>query len=419
MSKLISVVSTPSLEKWDWRNPEKGIGGSETSHVRMAQELYKRGHNVLSFSPLEERYIPDDPTGLTWMNSADAETLGHSIANSSVVINYRDPKVCDSEKPAGAKWWFIAQDVDYGDQWTPERLAKVDRYVTLCPTHAAYTKGRYPDLHTSGKLFISSNGISSEEIAREIREIPRNKKRLMYASSPDRGLMLLLENWFRIRERVPDAEIHVFYGFQNYLKIIEFNGVDDWRTSHMAKLYELLKQPGVVWHDRVGQRELWQEWAKSNIWFYPTDFPETSCITSMEAQACGAIPVTTNFWALKSNIIDGYTFDSTPQKSEVVRSLMIEKVVELLKDSSDWDDRGPDYNEDGFGYDVKSLREAMQRDALNRFDWRVYADQWDTWIREDLGLEPFRPPKIVESASDWDASQAMKYSNGSSVIKVN
>ena len=376
----VAIVSTPTLERWDWRNPERGIGGSETSHVRMAQGLKKAGVDVISYAPLPED-TPEDKTGLLWRPSEDFR-----VSDVRVTINYRDPKVFEAEKPAGAKWWFVAQDVDY--PWDPEALAKVDRYLTLCPEHARYTKQRYPELHTSGRLFVSSNGIDAEGIRNETAEIKREPFRLTYASSPDRGLMLILENWFRVKERVPEAEIHVFYGFKNMEVIVSANGTSDWRFQYQARLQQLLKQPGVVWRDRVGQRELWREWAKTNLWFHPTDFPETSCITSMEAQACGAIPVTNRLWALKDNVRHGYLFDGIPQKSPRVKCEMIEAVVRHLRKTEAnfgheiWDDEWFTAEYDWYGQ--HSRRDVMQGKAIVRFDWRNVVDQWGRWIEEDL-----------------------------------
>src|SRR6185369_7057219 len=45
--------------------------------------------------------------------------------------------------------------------------------------------------------------------------------------------------------------------------------------------------PGVVMHGRVNQRELAEAMLGAGVWFYPTWFSETSCITAMEAQAAG------------------------------------------------------------------------------------------------------------------------------------
>ena len=372
--KQIAIVSSPSLEKWDWRSPAKGIGGSETSHVRMAQGLRNAGFDIVSFAPVPEDVV-DDPTGLSWRDTSEFRAR-----DFKVVIDYRDPALLRTpRKPKKASWWFVAQDVGY--PWG-EEIAKVDRYLTLCPTHARYTRDLYPELHKDGRLFISSNGIDSEGIREVLADfqklgLKRNPKRLMYASSPDRGLMCLLEQWFRIVERVPEAELHVFYGFHNMEKIVAMVGPGDWRAEYQRKLEALLRQPGVVWHDRVGQSELWRNWAETNVWPYFCDFPETNCITSMEAQACGAIPVVTNFWALRTMVSEyGYKFDGLPQKSAVVRQLMVEKVIELLRNSDETWDKWP-------GGDLPK-RSWMIHDALKRFDWSNVVGQWSRWLEEDL-----------------------------------
>ena len=376
----IAIVSPTSLEDWSWKNPkEKGIGGSETSHCYMTQKLAELGFNVESYAPIPEGLEEFGPAGVRWRHFSDK-----SYQDAEILIVYRSPEALDFGKKPNQRIWFVAQDVAYQGAMTPERLAKIDRYLALSPVHVGFTKSLYPELHESGRLFQSANGIDSAGIKAAIAGIERQPRRMMYASSADRGLKLILENWFRIRERVPDAELVVAYGFDNMEKIVKLMSGNDWRAGYQKELEELLKQPGITVTGRIGQDRLWEEMAKSNIWFYPCDFPETFCCQAAEQQACGAIPVTTNFWALRQNVLDGYKFDSTPQASEVVRSLMIEKVIELLEDSSFWDIRGPDYNEGGMGYGVRSRREEMQEDASDTFDWGRVADQWQKWIDEDL-----------------------------------
>ena len=53
----------------------------------------------------------------------------------------------------------------------------------------------------------------------------------------------------------------------------------------------LTKTPGIVLHGRVNQAELAEAMLSASVWFYPTWFSETSCITAMEAQAAGLICV--------------------------------------------------------------------------------------------------------------------------------
>jgi glycosyltransferase involved in cell wall biosynthesis len=169
--------------------------------------------------------------------------------------------------------------------------------------------------------------------------------------------------------------------------IVQANGAGDWRDKYQERHQQLLKQPGVVWRDRVGQKELWRELAKTNLWFHPTDFPETSCITSMEAQAAGALPVTNRLWALKDNVINGYRFDGIPQKSPRVKCEMIEAVVRHLRGTHPR--LGHDKWDSGWFADpkmsyVKCPRNEMREAALLRFDWANVVGQWTKWLEEDL-----------------------------------
>jgi glycosyltransferase involved in cell wall biosynthesis len=163
-------------------------------------------------------------------------------------------------------------------------------------------------------------------------------------------------------------------------EIVRLNGQGDWRFQYQEELQHLLKQPGVVNHGRVGQEALWEHWAQTNVWLHPTDFPETSMITCMEAQALGAIPVINRLWATKTNILDGYQYDGIPQKSAVIRSLMVEKAVQLLNGESEswdcpleWDYKKPN----------PTRRSSMQEMALTRFDWSNIVKQWSKWIEKD------------------------------------
>jgi glycosyltransferase involved in cell wall biosynthesis len=63
-------------------------------------------------------------------------------------------------------------------------------------------------------------------------------------------------------------------------------------------LIPLLNQDGVFDHGRVNHRQLAKEMLSSGFFTYPCSFEEISCISVMKAQACGAIPITTDYAAL-------------------------------------------------------------------------------------------------------------------------
>lgn len=359
----VTIVSSQTLEPWDYLTPWiTGIGGSETSHIEMAQRLAKRKFNIYSYAPIFPGTTPIDSYNVRWLHSRDYET-----DLDGVYINYRDPTLCDKPKTKGQKWWFVAQDVDYPGHWTEERLAKIDRYICLCNEHARFTIKTYPSI--KDRVYISSNGIRTDYIKNYLKKNKRKKipQTLLYASSPDRGLRLLLEQWFRIREAFPETKLSVAYGFNNMEKVVEVMGGKDWRGPYQKHLEELLKQDGVYFTGRLNQKALYDKWHETSVWPYPSDWPETSCITCMEAQAFGTTPVTNKYWAVGENVYHGHMIRGIPQKNELTRTNWLQALYNELE--------SPMTNKE---------RKEMSDWALATYDWENIVTQWSNWLQEDF-----------------------------------
>jgi glycosyltransferase involved in cell wall biosynthesis len=351
-------ISSPSFEPWDWTNPDiQGIGGSETSHIEMSNRLSDRGHQVHSYAPtpFEDRRI--NPHGVKWEQCKFARR-----DHDGVWIVYRDPVVIDGI-PEGQPIWLICQDVDY-PTLTPERAARLTRIVALCETHGKYLRAMYPSI--ADKVFVSSNGIKAELIKKALENPPkRNPRRLIYASSPDRGLLHLAQIFGRAREIVPDLELHFYYGFDNIQKVEDRNPRVRALTNRIRKAVD---QPGIEHHGRTGQPELIQEWLKAGIWCHPSSFTETSCITCMDAQALGAVPITTPTWAIGENVEHGVFIEGDPYDDELTRARYALELVRLALDP----------------IRQERIREAMMPWALERFGWERFVDQWEEWASEDM-----------------------------------
>src|SRR5581483_4940202 len=126
----------------------------------------------------------------------------------------------------------------------------------------------------------------------------------VYSSSADRGLDKLLAMWPKIRERVPDAELHVFYGWDVFDRfLIQQPHMIAFKTLVLNQVHDLGgEEGGVFMHGRVGQRELSSYMRESRVWTYPSYFLETSCIGAMEARAAGLPIVTTSSGALQETV---------------------------------------------------------------------------------------------------------------------
>ena len=203
-----------NFQRWDWRSSiDEGIGGSETSHVEMAWRLARRGHEVINYAPIRED-CPSEWKGTKWY---DLEKVDFSM--DGIWVLYRCPETFDNftlDHPNKALW-LVHQDWDY-PTLQGDRVTKLDKMLILCEWHKRYTLERHPELE--GKIMVTSNAFKGDLLAQiEAEGIVRNPKKIMYASSPDRGLPQALEIVTRAQEFDPEIELHAFYGFNNIDKL--------------------------------------------------------------------------------------------------------------------------------------------------------------------------------------------------------
>jgi glycosyltransferase involved in cell wall biosynthesis len=240
-----------------------------------------------------------------------------------------------------------------------EKMAeRIDRIVVLSDWHADHVRKLYPFLKPD-HLIVSGDGIHAW--APELQE--PQPHRFIYASSADRGLDVLLTWWPAILKKWKDAELHVFYGWNNYDQMMRAYPQMAAFKEHVQRL---LAQPGVTMHGRVGQKELAGEFAKSQFWLYPSiradgvDWEETFCITALEAQANGCIPIVRSVGALPERCVF---------KESLVNS---RNIKHFLKRMHWWAGRK----------DITDRRKQMANEA-RRNTWERVAAQWLTILNTE------------------------------------
>lgn len=189
----------------------------------------------------------------------------------------------------------------------------------------------------------------------------RNLKRVIYTSSYDRGLEHLLRMWPDVKKSVPDAELHIFYGWQLFDRFYQNNPSS---MSWKNKMLEMMKHEGITEHGRVEQNKLVEEYEKSGIWAYPTHFGEINCISAIKAQAYGCEPVVVNYAALKETVqygkkVDGDIYDEETQ--EAFKNTLISELNTPISDEK---------------------RLEMQKWATDTFSWNQVIKTWDKEFRE-------------------------------------
>lgn len=273
------------IEPWTPETLERdGMGGSETMAWELSKRLAARGHVVEVFAHCGTKDHPAGKyDGVHWYDASQFE--GHEC--DVLIVSRQAPAITIPHTAKARVLWV--HDVHCGPDFTPQIAVKYDLVWCLSKWHREFFLQTYPWL-APGKVEVTRNGIDPHRFA---GAPARNPHRAIYSSSPDRGLAEAVANWSEVRRQVPDAELHCYYGFDNWERSIELGGENGLPQCSRAALEALKKAvaetPGVYMHGRVNQKQLAEAMLGAAVWLYPTWFSETSCITAMEAQAAGLV----------------------------------------------------------------------------------------------------------------------------------
>lgn len=311
------------LEPW---NPTTfaagGMGGSETMAWEMARRLAKLGHKVRLYGHCTPR-MEGVFEGVQFLDASKYRNL-----KCDVLVASRDPSAVDDAHNVQATARLLwVHDVHCYDALNEQRALRIDKILCLSNWHKGYFLRCYPSL-SADQIEVTRNGIALERFgllktatfdievdfleakAKQAME-KRNPHKAIWSSSPDRGLQTAIDVWPSIRKEVPDAELHIFYGFGNWEKAARMSqNTDQIRViNHLKHLSK--NTAGVILRERVNQVELARKMMSAGVWFYPTWFSETSCISAMEAQAAGLRIVTSPIAALVETVGDRGAMVST------------------------------------------------------------------------------------------------------------
>jgi glycosyltransferase involved in cell wall biosynthesis/2-polyprenyl-3-methyl-5-hydroxy-6-metoxy-1,4-benzoquinol methylase len=345
----IVFYSADAPENWTPHTADlKGIGGSETAVIQMAKNLAEKGNKVRVYNNCGR-----DGEGIyDGVEYYSYEKMHH--INCDVLISSRLADGLAVERNINAKSRILWVHDVCAKGLTPELALRADKIFALSEWHKQNILNCYNYLNPD-QIVITSNGIDLERFN---KDIARNPHKAIISSSPDRYLLSLLQMWPRIRQQVPDAELHIFYGFYNWetcAKMCNDQGqlklISDLRAG-----IESLKNQGVVFRDRTNQYYLATEFLSSGVWPFSTCFSETSCISAMEAQAAGLKMITSPIAALNETASNA-TFIQGDWLSSEYQAKFIEATVDAMLNSSQ-DERN----------------NIMQ--GAQKFSWTKVADQW-------------------------------------------
>lgn len=213
-------------------------------------------------------------------------------------INFDDYNVnlilsrCTEDQIADGKINILWQHLNYNEPLTQGMTNKfftraIDEFVYV--SHWQHEKFRYVYHIPVDNAHVIKNAINP------IKYIPRpkgEKIRLIYTSTPFRGLNILLDA-FELLNR-DDVELYVYSS-----TIIYGTGYDAKHGSQYEALFERARNmKNVFYMGYAPNDEVIKALQQSHIFAYPSMFEETCCLAMIEAGAAGCKMVTHNLGAL-------------------------------------------------------------------------------------------------------------------------
>lgn len=318
----LAIHTGPGWQRWSPLDIDsKGLGGSETAAVHLADALAQEGWTVTVYGDVEQGVHGD----VVYRHQETFDPLEHR----DVFISSRIPELFD--RPVNARRRMLwMHDTDCGDRLTPARAEQIDDVLCLSGWHQMHVVSTYTWL--GDRVQVIRNGLDLDRF-RDISAPKGRKPRVLYTSSPDRGLDILLELWPQIRKRVPNATLEHAYAPVYY----EIARQDPKLAAFHARIGKLSEQKGVKALGSLSQPALARLMLESLVWCTPSyngnidaPFFETSCIGAMEAQAAGCHVVASAWGALTETVRVGDLID--PPADDVWRGKLVDAIVEGLTD---------------------------------------------------------------------------------------
>lgn len=357
---MLIAMYMEGFPQWSEVDPDvQPIAGSETQMIRLARALRARGHWVDLFdqwadiNAIENRYdvlIVKRQADCVHL-AAQKKHRGRPIFGR-VVFWTGD----DTNQP------FLEGMRD------PKRLHDFKKSVSVILAISEYQKRRFIELGFPIEQIVRTRyGLPMEFFWRCNKSsrpfISGAPKQCIFTSVPFKGLAEVPRLWREVLKKVPDAKLKCFSNMQ-------IHGHNKSANSPYTRIFEELRSIGVEVPGAATQTQIYDELCQSRCLFYPNTFPETFCLSALEARLAGAVPVTTDAGALPEVCgLGSMLVPMSPQYSEI----FVDRTVRLLTDDQFW----------------------IRQTILNQHGRKAYriesiAEEWEYWLQQDLRSDPFR-----------------------------
>lgn len=277
---------------WD---SSRGLTGTDLCFVKTAQVLAKRGHEVHLFTVhAQPDHKPDYWENVKIHNLNELSSVIDDSFDGLISINEPDVFRVVSNKPVRIVWQML-NDFPFCQ---PGFEDYVDNWFGVCEEHTEFLKKQVTQPQKWNTLSLGC----CPEWYQDLR-VPG---RVIWCSSADRGLHLLLSQWPKIKMAVPHATLRVFYHF-NYSDIDKIEPQNNQAHQHLVELgqriryikyaMEKLKNFGVTHVGSISREQMKKEFNEASVFGFSCDtvaFSEGFSVATLEAHASFTVPIITS-----------------------------------------------------------------------------------------------------------------------------
>ena len=194
-------------------------------------------------------------------------------------------------------------------------------------------------------------------------EKPKDKIKLIYHTTPHRGLEILAPVFERLCEKHDNIELDVYSSFKIY-------GWEQ-RDEQYAKVFESLKaMPNVNYFGSVDYNVVREALTKAHIFAYPSIWMETSCRALMEAMTSGLLCVHSNYGCLYETA-GGWTWMYQYQDNPQDHAMMLYHNLDAAI-SNYWDES------------IQTKLQTQSSYSTINYSWEIRKHQWVALLKSIL-----------------------------------
>ena len=189
-----------------------------------------------------------------------------------------------------------------------------------------------------------------------------DKIRLIYHSTPHRGLQILVPVFERLCNFHPDLELDVFSSFKLY-------GWEERDEQFESVIQRCKDHPKINYHGTQPNDVVREALGKAHVFAYPSIWRETSCLCAMEAMSAAALIVAPNYAALPETTAGFammYQWDEEMQRHAIVFFNQLNSAIVAWKEQR---------------AGLSEHLDTQKTYADNIYSWQRRAAEWTSFLK--------------------------------------